>query len=90
MRKLLYWILKPFAWVLIKIIDWSDYLYDDYRHGGFKGVLWRIWDDMKDGVDDFFYDYHHNGVFGPGETPTRPAATALAAGQGLTSRLRSM
>ena len=62
MRRLLYWLLKPLIWFL----EWLYYLSEVKKEYGFKGVLHSIWSNMKDSVDNFFYEHHHNGIFGPG------------------------
>ena len=55
MRKLLYYISLPFIWIFDIIDDWKEY--------GFRNGVWAA---IVDTVENFFYDHHHNGVFGPG------------------------
>jgi hypothetical protein len=55
MRRLLYYLLYPLIWFLELINDWKEY---GFKHG--------VWEPFTDSIENFFYDHHHNGVFGPG------------------------
>lgn len=55
MCKILYILSYPIIWILNIIDNWREF--------GFKR---GVWCDVTDTIENFFWEYHHNGIYGPG------------------------
>lgn len=67
MRRFFWIILYPFLWVLNRILEWWYYFRKDWKEDGFRWAFKsHITHSIKDSIEYFFYEHHHNGVFGPG------------------------
>jgi hypothetical protein len=67
MRRFLYIIFYPFVWALNQIFEWWYYFHDEWKKNGFKRAFkFYVINRIQNSIEDFFYDHHHNGVFGPG------------------------
>jgi len=53
-------------WLIISIIDWWYEFRNDLDDNGFWQAIEYQMENIKDRIDNFFYEHHHNGVFGPG------------------------
>lgn len=55
MRRFFSFLLYPFIWIQEIIWDWQEY---GFKHG--------VWQPFIDAINNYFFDYHHNGIYGPG------------------------
>jgi hypothetical protein len=67
MRKILFIILYPFVWALNGIFEWWYYFRREWKDTNFKRAFrYYVIASIKSTIDDFFYEHHHNGIYGPG------------------------
>jgi len=67
MRKLLYYILYPFVWIINGVLEFFYYFHQTKKESGFRWAFKvHVIESIRDSIENFFYEHHHNGVFGPG------------------------
>lgn len=67
MRRLLYIFLYPFAWIINGVWEFFYYFRQTRKESGFRWAFKvHVIHSIRDTIHDFFYEDHHNGIFGPG------------------------
>jgi len=67
MGRLLYAILYPFIWIINSIWEFLYYFNQTRKESGFRWAFKvHVTESILHSIHNFFYEDHHNGIFGPG------------------------